>query len=120
MLGNDHPVVALVQGSRAGMMARKDPKGAEEALEEVLRIGRKHFPFGHWAIARTMIEAGRHYSRLGDLVKAEAMFRGAKNMAARCRRPDIWEQARNELAATLRDQTRLEESQKILQEPLPK
>ncbi len=118
LLGDEHPLVALLLGDLAGLLRKKgDMDGARQAIGRALSIGRRSPLRSHPFMIEALIAVGDDARERGNIKEAETHFLEALEFTSQGRCPQLSEQTRNRLIELLRSQHRDAEADALTKRP---
>jgi serine/threonine-protein kinase len=102
LLGDEHPLVALLLGDYAGLLSKKgDLPGAEKAIRRALDIGRRCYLRGHPAMIDALLKLGDYERDQGKTPDAEKLYREAQEIARQFGRPNLQKAAQQRLLSLI-------------------
>ncbi len=114
VLGEEHPLVALLLGDLAGLLRqRQDFAGAERVIRKALAIGRRSPLGGHPMMVQALLELGDHVRKRGDVSEAEQLYAEAVRVARTFQRAELCRRARSRLVELLQAQGRYAEAEAL-------
>ncbi len=90
ILGDRHPLVAMLLGDFAGLQRKMgDLAGAEKSMRQALDIGRRSPLRNHPAMIQGLMELADHVRKGGAIEEAESLYREAIDIAHQLGRSDL-------------------------------